>query len=191
MLLLTPVEFVSNPKRLADFGFAKQLGEDGDGRAYTFCGTPGYVAPENILASGYNTSVDWWSLGVLTYVLLTGQQPFGRPSDYAMAIMRRIINPCWEVTFPPYLSKTAIAFINGLLQRKPSQRLGYSALGVSGIKDHPWFAGFNWEQLRARHLDPPIEASRLKKDKARLMGFVDDAVPPLPTAEAIRVFKNF
>ncbi len=39
---------------------------------------PGYVAPENVLAHGYNASVDWWGLGVLLYVLLTGRQPFSR-----------------------------------------------------------------------------------------------------------------
>ena len=59
--------------KLADFGFAKEISEEG--RTYTFCGTPGYVAPENVLAVGYNTSVDWWGLGVVMYVLLTGISP--------------------------------------------------------------------------------------------------------------------
>ena len=63
--------------KLGDFGFAKMLTESP--KTYTFCGTPGYVAPENILAHGYNFSVDWWGLGVLMYVLLTGRQPFSTP----------------------------------------------------------------------------------------------------------------
>ena len=108
-----------------------------------------------------------------------------------MAIMRRIINPSWEVNFPSYLSKNAVSFISGLLQRKPSQRLGHSALGVAGIKDHPWFHNFPWEQLRSRKLAPPLEPSRLKKDKSRISGWVDDPAPPHPTPEARRAFANF
>jgi cGMP-dependent protein kinase 2 len=63
--------------KMGDFGFAKVLNESN--KTFTFCGTPGYVAPENILAHGYNYSVDWWGLGVLMYVLLTGRQPFSTP----------------------------------------------------------------------------------------------------------------
>ena len=93
--------------KLGDFGFAKVL-EGGGGRTYTFCGTPGYVAPENVLAHGYNNSVDWWGLGVLLYVLLTGRQPFSSPkTDDPMVVMRRIVDENWGVRYPPYLSPAA------------------------------------------------------------------------------------
>lgn len=41
--------------RVVDFGFAKVLPE---GRTFTFCGTPDYMAPEMICHRGYALSVD-------------------------------------------------------------------------------------------------------------------------------------
>jgi serine/threonine protein kinase len=41
----------------------------------TFCGTLDYVSPEMKDKGEYNTSVDLWSIGVLTFELLAGFPP--------------------------------------------------------------------------------------------------------------------
>jgi len=147
--------------KLGDFGFAKIL--KSKKKTYTFCGTPGYVAPENILAHGYDTSVDWWGLGVVTYVLLTGKQPFTHPkTDDQMEIMKRIVDSSYQITFPPYMSPAAKTFIMGLLERRPSRRLGCQSAGANDIKQHAWFDKFDWEELAARKMIPP----RQPKDDA-------------------------
>lgn len=63
-----------------------------------------------MLAHGYNYSVDWWGLGVLLYVLLTGRQPFSSPkTEDPMVVMRRIVDENWQIKYPPYLSAAAKA----------------------------------------------------------------------------------
>ena len=56
--------------KMVDFGFSKHI--DAGRKTWTFCGTPEYVAPEIILNKGHDRSVDFWSLGILMYELLTG-----------------------------------------------------------------------------------------------------------------------
>lgn len=55
---------------------------------------------------------------------------------------------------PEGWSKNAVDFINGLIKRKPIQRLG--ANGPSEIKIHPWFKDFDWESLNSYKMESPF-----------------------------------
>jgi cGMP-dependent protein kinase 2 len=143
---------------LGDFGFSKKL--EKDALTYTFCGTPGYVAPEVILAHGYSTSVDWWGLGVMTYVLLTGQQPFsqivkGKPED-PLTVMKRIVDRSWAVSFPVYISESAVDLMSWFLERRRARRLGNLRRKAEDVKTHAWFkdAKFDWDAMQRGQLKP-------------------------------------
>lgn len=55
--------------KLIDLGFAKDIDGSIDDTFY-------YVAPEILLGDRYNFTVDYWSIGILFYELLTGIRPF-------------------------------------------------------------------------------------------------------------------
>lgn len=61
---------------MTDFGLSKIKQPADDAMTNTFCGTPEYLAPEIILANGHTFSVDWWSLGMLLYEMISGINPF-------------------------------------------------------------------------------------------------------------------
>lgn len=60
--------------KLTDFGLSK-VALEGQ-LAHTFCGTIEYMAPEILARNGHGKAVDWWSLGILAYDMLTGGPPF-------------------------------------------------------------------------------------------------------------------
>ena len=65
---------------MTDFGLSK-VAEDG-ARCKSVLGTPEYMAPEILQRKQYGFEVDWWSLGALTYDLLTGSPPFRKLSHF-------------------------------------------------------------------------------------------------------------
>jgi serine/threonine protein kinase len=54
---------------LTDFGLSKV---PVDGKTNTICGTAEYMAPEILMGLEYDNTVDWWSLGILIYDMMTG-----------------------------------------------------------------------------------------------------------------------
>lgn len=62
---------------LTDFGLSKvSIYKNSEERAYSFCGTVEYMAPEIVNRRGHGLVADWWSFGVLMFELLTGNLPF-------------------------------------------------------------------------------------------------------------------
>ena len=68
--------------KITDFGLARFVMNE---LATTACGTPNYVAPEIIQGNGYGKEVDYWSLGVITYLLLSRVLPFDDEDDKEIA----------------------------------------------------------------------------------------------------------
>ncbi len=60
---------------LSDFGLSKP-NMSPENFAYSFCGSPEYMAPEMLLKTGHNFMVDCYCLGALLYELVTGLPPF-------------------------------------------------------------------------------------------------------------------
>ncbi|MEQ2229616.1 cGMP-dependent protein kinase 2, partial [Ilyodon furcidens] len=136
-----------------DFGFAKKI-RSGQ-KTWTFCGTPEYVAPEIILNKGHNFSVDFWALGILLFELLTGSPPFSG-SDQMMTYTF-ILKGIEKMDFPKKIIRRPEDLIRKLCRRNPAERLGNLKNGITDIKKHRWFNGFNWEGLKARTLPSPLK----------------------------------
>jgi len=121
---------------IADFGLSKSF-DTGDALV-TSCGTPEYVAPEVITAEGdYDKSVDMWSVGVITYVLLCGFSPFGGSGD-ASLLFERIIKAEYDFPDPEWtnISEQAKDFIRHLLVKEVDDRWT-----ADQCKNHEWLTG--------------------------------------------------
>ncbi|KAL2273300.1 hypothetical protein FJTKL_04811 [Diaporthe vaccinii] len=137
---------------LCDFGLCKLDMKDED-RTNTFCGTPEYLAPELLMGQGYNKTVDWWTLGVLLYEMLTGLPPFYDENTNEM--YRKILSEPLHFPSHDVVPPAAKDLLTKLLNRNPAERLG--ANGSAEIKAHPFFHAIDWRKLLQRKYEPTFK----------------------------------
>lgn len=141
---------------LADFGLSKFL--QGDDTTNSFCGTAEYLAPEILEMKGHGFSVDWWTLGILLYEMVTGRPPFMHKNHHQLGIMikhSKIVFPD-PVKHKIHMSEDMKDLIIGLLHRNQNERLG-SKKDVLEIIGHPWFADIDFAKLCKKEIEAPYK----------------------------------
>lgn len=143
----------------------------------TFAGTKGFMSPEIAelevhwaWSSGYTKAVDWWSLGVTVFVLLTNIEPFriedvpplldeiGKRSKHYKALLEPV-NYNLLAEYPEDVTN----FIRALLVVNENARLGYGETGSNDVRKHAFFQNIDWNELDTKCGAPPPKPIHIRK----------------------------
>ncbi|KAM3927503.1 death-associated protein kinase 2 isoform 2-T3 [Leptodactylus fuscus] len=129
--------------KLIDFGLAHKI-EDGVEFKNIF-GTPEFVAPEIVNYEPLGLAVDMWSIGVITYILLSGASPFLGENKQETLSNISAVNYEFDEEFFSHTSDLAKDFIRKLLVKDTRKRLT-----IQEALSHPWITPKDKHQVLVR-----------------------------------------
>jgi serine/threonine protein kinase len=107
---------------VVDFGLARDESETGVNDSLAFCGTPSYMAPEQVAGAGVDRRTDVWGLGVTLYEVLSLRQPFSGPSRDAVFDAIRTTEAPPLRSLNPAVDRDLEAVVHTAMERDPSRR---------------------------------------------------------------------
>uniref|UniRef100_G1MXX9 Death-associated protein kinase 2 n=1 Tax=Meleagris gallopavo TaxID=9103 RepID=G1MXX9_MELGA len=145
--------------KLIDFGLAHKI-EDGVEFKNIF-GTPEFVAPEIVNYEPLGLAADMWSIGVITYILLSGASPFlGETKQETLANITAV-NYEFDEEFFSNTSDLAKDFIRKLLVKDTRKRLT-----IQEALSHPWITPLDKQQALVRR-ESVVNMENFKRQYAR------------------------
>jgi len=130
---------------VSDFGLSRIFSDGDFQQMSTQCGSLEYCAPEVLVGNPYDQSVDMWSIGVITYILLTGYFPFFDPDRNPAVLFDKIQNVVYDWEDCPQVSTAGKSFVSELLVHDPKKRMS-----ARDALKHPWLKG---EKLSSDNLN--------------------------------------
>jgi len=138
--------------KIIDFGSSQR--SNTQGRLQPCCNTLPYTSPE-MLAGDCTSKCDLWSLGVITFALLSGQMPFsGSPSAQRQKIMQNkysLAGDRWKT-----VSQQGKHFVKCLLEAAPEKRFS-----AQEALEHTWLLQQHKRTQQLINGQPMVEAPQV------------------------------
>ncbi|XP_040027559.1 death-associated protein kinase 3 [Gasterosteus aculeatus] len=152
---------VPNPRiKLIDFGIAHQIKAGNEFK--NIFGTPEFVAPEIVNYEPLGLEADMWSIGVITYILLSGASPFLGETKQETLTNISAVNYDFDEEYFSNTSELAKDFIRRLLVKDPKKRMT-----IDDSLEHPWIKVIKRRNVRQEERDHKTERRRLKTTRLK------------------------
>ncbi|XP_047446458.1 death-associated protein kinase 3 isoform X1 [Mugil cephalus] len=182
---------VPNPRiKLIDFGIAHQIKAGNEFK--NIFGTPEFVAPEIVNYEPLGLEADMWSIGVITYILLSGASPFLGETKQETLTNISAVNYDFDEEYFSNTSELAKDFIRRLLVKDPKKRMT-----IDDSLEHPWIKSFTLFPLQVikrrnvRQEDRDHKPERRRLKTTRLKEYTIKSHSSMPPNNTYVNFERF